>query len=219
MSNTKTVFHVHTRESATKTKQLRRESKIPANVFGLSMDSEAIQFDSNAFRKLYDSVGETGLVYLKIDDQKEQPTLIDDVAYQSVGNTILHVTFRRVNLKVAITAAIPVELVGECDVPGATVVQIKQEIEVEALPADLPESFEVSIDTLKEVGDSITLADLKIDTSKVTFVLAEGIELENEAVVILQGVAEEVEAEEEASETSEAEAAPKADDTASADAE
>ena len=219
MSNTKTVFHVHTRESATKTKQLRRESKIPANVFGLSMDSEAIQFDSNAFRKLYDSVGETGLVYLKIDDQKEQPTLIDDVAYQSVGNTILHVTFRRVYLKVAITAAIPVELVGECDVPGATVVQIKQEIEVEALPADLPESFEVSIDTLKEVGDSITLADLKIDTSKVTFVLAEGIELENEAVVILQGVAEEVEAEEEASETSEAEAAPKADDTASADAE
>ena len=69
----------------------------------------------------------------------------------------------------------------------------KNEVEVEALPANLPEKFEVDISSLTEVGQSITLADLTFDKSKITLELGEDVDPANETVVVLQAVAAEVE--------------------------
>lgn len=195
MAQDKIVFHVKSRDSKTKPKHLRMEGKIPANVFGLHKPSEAVVCDANAFRKLYDEVGDTGLIYVKVDGNKQQPVLIDSVDYTSVGNTILHAALKRVNLTVAVTADVPVELIGENDIPNSIVTQVKQDIEVEALPANLPEKFEIDISTLTEIGQTITLSDLTIDTSKVTFVLGEDVDPETETVVVLQQIEEEKEEE------------------------
>lgn len=193
MGNNKILFHAKTRDAHIKPKQLRRDGNLPANIFGLSKPSQAIYFPANAFRKLYDEVGDTGLLYVKIDDQKEQPVLVDDVAYESVGTRINHVSFKRVNLAVAVTADIPIVLVGENNIPETIVTQVKQDVEVEALPQNLPESFEIDISTLTEVGQTITLADLTFDSSKITLVLKEDVSPETETLVVLQQVAEEVE--------------------------
>lgn len=177
-----------------KVAQLRRDGLIPANVYGVGKESEAVTINAKDFTKLYDEVGETGLVYLKIDEKnKEIPVLVGEVQYHPLSGELVHVSFKQVDLSEKISAQIPVETVGENSVPGSVVVVVKDEIEVEALPTDLPESFEVDISTLTEIGQSITFSDLNYDKSKVTL-LIEAEELEN-PLVLLEEVKEEVEPE------------------------
>lgn len=210
----KAVFHAQERKKSDKSSKLRKQGKIPANVYGLKKDSQSLSVDALGFSKLYASQGDTGLVYLAVDTQKQQPALIDEVAYDSVSGNILHAVFKRVNLNEVITAVVPVELVGENKISGAVVSLVKDEIEVEALPADLPDSFEIDISVLTEPGQTVTMADLSYDATKVTLVLGEDIDPATEVVVILQEVKEEVEAEDTETTEAPAETAETTDDSA-----
>ena len=198
----KIVFHVTSRDKEDKVKKLRKLGNTPGNVFGLSKESEAVTMNTIAFEKLYEQNGDTGLIYININEGKEQPVLIDEVAVNFVNGSVIHATFRRVNLKVAVSAMVPIELIGECEVKQTVINQVKNEVEVEALPADLPEKFEVDISTLTAAGQTITLADLQFDTSKIKLELGEDVDLANETIVVLQAIAEEKE-EEETEESSE----------------
>ncbi|HQM16188.1 MAG TPA: 50S ribosomal protein L25 [Candidatus Woesebacteria bacterium] len=171
-------------------KAIRRDAVV-ANIYGPKIDSIPVQMDYKEFDNLYNQVGESTVAYLKLD-KKEYPVLIDEVQRNPVTDLPLHVVFRMVDLKEKITAAIPVEVIGEIDIPEAVLVVVKDEIEVEALPTDLPEKFELSVSGLTEIGQSLTLADLSYDRSKVTLVLDED-EEETAPVVLIQEVKEEVE--------------------------
>lgn len=201
---TQVTFTVQPRADQ-KAKQLRREGVVPANIFG-GGDSIAIQLGAIEFRKLYEEVGETGLVYMQVDGDKEQhPVLVEEVQTDPVGGDLIHVSFKQVNLTEKIEANVPVETVGEFDVPQGVLVVVKDEIEVEALPTDLPEKFVVDVSTLTEIGQMITLADLDYDRSKVELILGE--EGEEEPVVIVQEQREEEPEEEPDTEGEDGEAA------------
>ncbi len=188
----KTVLHVNSRDiNGKKVKQLRENGLIPANVYGLSQESEQIEMPAQTFSKLLREQGDTGLIYLQVGSDKEIPTLIDEVQYNAMSDAPTHVAFKRVNLKVKVTVEVAVEMVGEFDVADANATLTRNVLEVEALPADLPELFEIDISGLTEVGQSLTVADLKYDREKVTILLSEE-ELEA-PLVIVQEVKEEVE--------------------------
>jgi large subunit ribosomal protein L25 len=185
---TQTTYQVKKRQH-TKPKQLRREGIVPANIFGAG-DSIAIQVDSLSFGKLYEQVGETGLIYVEIKGDKHQhPVLVEEIQTDPVSGELLHASLRQVDLTEKTEANVPVETIGEFDIPEAVLVVVKDEIEVEALPADLPEKFEIDVSLLTEVGQMVTYADLKYDRSKVTLVLGE--EGEEEPVVLVQEQREE----------------------------
>jgi len=100
----------------------------------------------------------------------DKPVLVSGLQIDPVTSDYLHVDFRRVDLTEKITAKVPVEIVGESPAEKqkmGTVVQQLSEIEVEALPADLPEKIEIDATTLIEVDQTIYVKDLKID-KKVT---------------------------------------------------
>jgi large subunit ribosomal protein L25 len=197
---TKTTFTAETRTLlGKKSKNLRQDGNIPANIMGRNVDSQAITIHRNQFIKLYQEVGDTGLVYLTVDGEKtERPLLVSQVDLNPVSGDVEHVVFKQVDLKEKITAEIPVEIVGEFDVAGAVLLTVHDAIEVEALPTDLPESFEVNVESLTEIGQAITFKDLKYDASKVELKVSEE-ELES-PIVVVQELKEE-EPEEEATET------------------
>jgi len=171
-------------------KKLRREAKLPANIYGDLKESIAVTAETTPFSKLYDQVGDTGLVYLTVGDEKEaRPVLIDEVEIDPVNQSLKHVVFKQVSLKEKARAAVPIEFVGETNVPESAVMYIRDEIEVEALPTDFPDKIEVDISVLTEVGQSITIGDLSYDKSKVTLVIDEE-DLEK-PVVLLQAQREE----------------------------
>ena len=177
-----------------KTGRLRRDGILPGNIHGDIDHSMSIQMSHLDFVKLYDQVGDTGVVYLTVgDESKNRPVLIDHVEYDPVTDQEIHVVFKQVNLKEKVTAEVPVEFVGENKVPDSVVVEVVSSIPVEALPTDLPENFEVDVTDLTEIGQSITYADLKFDKNLITLMVEE--DQMAEPVVILQAQAEEVEEE------------------------
>lgn len=155
--------------SGRKVKNLRHEGILPGNIFGKKIKSEAVQVALKDFQKVYKEVGETGLVTLVVG-KDEKPVLVHNLQIDPVDESPLHVDFLQVDLKEKVEAEVPVELIGESPAEKqaiGTVVQQLNEIKVEALPADLPEKFEVSIENLAEVDQAIYVKDLKYDKSKV----------------------------------------------------
>lgn len=198
-SSDKILFHVFSRDvsGTNSSKKLRKQGKVVGNVYGLSQESTSIYMDENAVRKLYSSQGDTGLIYLQVEDSKKQvPVLISEYSTDVFGKEILHVSFKRVNLSDPIKAEISVQLTGEADIPESIVSLVKDSVEIEALPADLPEGFEIDISGLTEIGQSINLSELSFDKSKITLVLNEDEKPEDVTLVIVQEIAGEVEEEE-----------------------
>ena len=154
-----------------KVKALRKSGFVPANVFGKDVKSSAIQIKAVDFAKFRKEAGESTLLYLTIEGEKEsRPVMIHEIAIHPVSGQILHIDFHQVNLKEKTTALIAVKLTGEAPAEKeklGILVQQLYEVEVEAFPADMPERLEVSVGTLSAVGDSIRVSDIKPD-SKLT---------------------------------------------------
>lgn len=149
-----------------KVKKLRRLGIVPANVFGHTVESQAIQVSAVEFARVYKDAGETNLIWLKVEgEDKERPTLIKALTNNPVTGQKLHVDFHQVNLKEKVTANVPVEITGEVQLvkDGLAVLDVNiHEIEVEALPTDIPENITFDISTFVEIGDNLKISDAKI---------------------------------------------------------
>ncbi|HVZ66815.1 MAG TPA: 50S ribosomal protein L25 [Patescibacteria group bacterium] len=194
-----------------KIKKLRRDGILPANVYGKDMKSEAVQVAVKDFLEVYHVAHETGLVDLGLDNQTI-PVLIHSVQIDPKSQMPLHADFFKVNLREKITAKIPVVAVGEPKAVADKVGLLEQpisEIEVEALPTDLPEKIEVNVENLAAVDEQVLVSDLKVDAgvtvlseeSQVVFKIGELVTKEMEE----QAAADEAETAEAAAETIEGE--------------
>ncbi len=152
-----------------KVKRLRAQGWLPASVYGRKIKSQSIQVKKDDLESIYKKVGETGLLKLLLG-KEEKPVLIHNLQKDPVSDELLHVDFLQVDLKEKVTTTVPVEFVGESPAEKSgigTVVQETKEVEVEALPVDLPERFIVDISTLSEVDQLIKVGDLKYDKEKI----------------------------------------------------
>jgi len=144
-------------------KKLRRDGILPCNIYGKGIKSTAVQVPQKDFDAVYKEAGETGLVDIELGD-KVTPVLIHNMQKDFRGN-ILHADFFQVNLKEKVKTMIPLEIVGELkavlDKIGL-LMNILSEVEVEALPAELPENIEVNVEHLTNIDDQVTVADLKV---------------------------------------------------------
>lgn len=168
-----------------KVKTLRREGIMPANIFGKKVKSQAVSVSLKDFQQVYSQIGETGLVELTLKGEKKtRPSLISNVQTHPVTDLPLHADFHQVDLTQKVTANVPIEVIGESPAvkdKGAILITLINEVEVEALPADLPDKFTVDISKLSEFNDSILSKELKADHSKVEIKTGE-----DQAIVIVQ---------------------------------
>jgi large subunit ribosomal protein L25 len=157
-------------------KKLRSEFIIPAVVYGLGNPSISLEVAYNDFVKVFVASGETSLVDLNFEE-KTKKVLIKDIQKDPVSGRAIHISFIEVNLKQKIKASIPVIVEGAEEAPviksGTGILNfIKQEIEVEALPTDLPHEFHVNISNLENIGDEVKISQIEFDRSKVELVNA-----------------------------------------------
>jgi large subunit ribosomal protein L25 len=156
-----------------KVKALREQGLLPANVYGKKIKSQALTVGLKDFSSIYQKAGETNIVDLMIG-KTTKPVLVHNVQTHPVTDEPIHVDFLQVDLKQKVTATIPVEMVGESPAEKegkGVLVQQLTEIEVEALPTNLPEKFEVNVSKLTEVDQSILVRDLKYDQAKIVIKL------------------------------------------------
>ena len=181
-----------------KVKALRKEGLLPANMFGKGIKSLSVQLPLKDFQQVFNKVHETGLVDLEVEGENH-PILIQNVQIHPITHLPLHADFFKVNLKEKVKAMIPLVSIGEpkavTDKIGV-LLQTLSEVEVEALPADLPEHIEVNVEGLKNLDESISVGDLKVPAG--VEILAESHELVFRIGELVSEEAEELAAEEEA---------------------
>ena len=154
-----------------KNKALRRANMLPGVVMEKGSQSVPVVLNSVEFGKAYKEAGETTLIDFLVGDA-DYKVLISEVQLHPVTLKPIHAAFRKVNLKEKITAQVPVEVVNEelnalVKAKEAIVLKLLDEIEVEALPTDLPREFVVDASKLAAVGDEIKVKDLDYDRAKV----------------------------------------------------
>lgn len=148
-----------------KVARLRKESIVPAVVYGPGIAPVSVQVPHNVVEKVYRQAGYHTPVHLKIG-RKKHIAMIKDIEFDVVKHTVNHVSFHAVKANEAVVAEIPIELMGigesEAERAGLVVLQALEGVEVKALPMDLPESLEISVESLKEAGDKLTVADITV---------------------------------------------------------
>jgi large subunit ribosomal protein L25 len=112
--------------------------------------------------KIYGAAGKHHPLNLEVGDQKYL-VLIKDAHFHPVKRRLLHVVFQAIRRDEKVEAEVPIRLEGEipAERAGLQVLHHLDHVEVEALPASLPDSLVVDMSVLAEIGDKITVADLK----------------------------------------------------------
>lgn len=155
--------------SGKKVKNLRKKGKIPAVVYGPEIKSLSIELNLKEFEKIFKEAGESSLISLKIEGGKSQSkkfmVLIHDLAREPITLKPLHVDFYQPKLKEKVEATVPLVFEGESkavEEMKGTLVKNISEVEVKALPQDLPKEIKVNIDSLKTFDDTILIKDLEV---------------------------------------------------------
>lgn len=145
---------------------LRREGVLPANIFGRGLDSVAVQMPYRTAREMLIAHGKDNLVQVQIEGEAApRPVVVRNYQRHAVTREVLHLDFYQVDLARTIQGTVPVRLTGEA--PAVHVFQAilltgADSIHVEALPADLPEHIEISVESMTEEDSVLTVADLDI---------------------------------------------------------
>ena len=192
-----------TRRSVTgkKVGALRRDGKLPGVLYGYQIESTPILMELREASRVLAHASSSQLITINLDG-KEFATLVREKQRDFIKGTLLHVDFQVVSLTEKIRTSVGIELSGTSPAVkdyNGVVVQELNEVEVEALPQDLPDKFVVDISGLTKIGDAVFVRDLNVPSS---------IEIFNEpdeVVVIITGAAPEISEEEVTEEISEPE--------------
>lgn len=192
-----------------KTKRLRIQGILPATIYGKKVKSTSVQVKTDEFNKVYKEAGETGVVELSLD-KETRPMLIHNVQADPVSDLPLHVEFFQVDLKEKVKTKVPVEFIGESPVvvqKQGVLLTLLDEIEVEALPTDLPEKISVDVSGLSVVDQEFKVSDLKVP-SEVTVLTEPSVGVVKVGPLVTKEAEAEAKAAEAAAAAAAAEAAP-----------
>jgi large subunit ribosomal protein L25 len=146
-------------------RRLRREGKLPAVVYGHSGTPKVLTLDRLEFQKVFVKSGRTHLVDLVVDSGQTEKVLVREIQTHPRMQGPIHVDFYQVNLEEKIRVEVPVHLVGESAAVkrgDADVLQPIHELEVECLPTDIPEAFELDITPLEEIDSELRVSEIKV---------------------------------------------------------
>ncbi|WP_258360697.1 50S ribosomal protein L25/general stress protein Ctc [Moorella sulfitireducens (nom. illeg.)] len=146
-------------------RRLRRQGKLPGVIYGKKAGNIPLAIPLKELERLLTREGENVILKVIITgegEEKEYAAVIREVQRHPVKGVINHVDLYQISLDEKIRAEIPVILEGEArGVEQGGILQYGlREIEVEGLPADLPETITVDVSNLG-VGEHLTVGDIK----------------------------------------------------------
>jgi len=142
---------------------LRRQGFIPAVVYGHGMVPMSVAVPVRAFERIRRTTGATAIVDLQFEGGKVVTTVVHEYQMNPIRDTYTHVDFLSISLDETLTSRIPIRPVGTAIglKEGGVLEHSLYELEVEALPLDIPDYLEVDVSDLG-LKHSIHVADLKL---------------------------------------------------------
>jgi len=151
-------------ERGKKVKKLRKRGVLPAVLYGPKIKNLSLEIDLKEFENIYKETGESSLISLEVGDEKF-PVLIHEVKKDPLTGKLIHIDFYQPILTEEVEATVPIVSEGEAPAVkelGGTLVWEISEVEVKALPKDLPHEIKVNVENLKTLEDEILVKDLKL---------------------------------------------------------
>lgn len=183
------------RESVGKNKvdKLRAEKIIPGVLYTRGEESITVQMEERQLAKVYREAGTSNIVDVIIEGEK-YPALFKEVQKHPFKNQFIHVDLLGIRMDEKLRLFVPVVLEGRDDirVQPSVLMQMLTEVEVECLPANIPNEAVVNVEDM-QIGDNIYVKDLNIFADENIDVLTS----EDELVASLSEPREEVVADEE----------------------
>ena len=145
-------------------KALRREGKLPAVIYGRHTEPVNINLDAHSASLTLGRLTPSSLVTINVDGT-EYPSLVREKQRDYIKNRLLHVDFLAVSMTELLRTNVNVHFVGVSPAVkdfNAVLVKNLEELEVECLPTDLPESIEVDISAMTKPGEGIRVRDVQI---------------------------------------------------------
>ncbi|MCA9829511.1 MAG: 50S ribosomal protein L25 [Dehalococcoidia bacterium] len=161
-----------------KVRHIRREGRLPANIFGKGLESVAIELDAHGFAEILKHSGARPLFDLALDGESSaRPVVIRSIARQGGTGPVHHVDFYQVDTRRPIVTSVPLLIVGESpavrDLAGTLVTQIDT-VSVRCLPLAIPDVIEADVSKVVSFDVTLTVGDL---------VVPEGVEIVTDASV------------------------------------
>lgn len=142
---------------------LRREGVLPAVLYGPGVEPIPLAVSVKDFEKVLSEAGETSIVEVRVEGGSAHSVLIHDVAKDPLTLQPIHADFYAVRMDRPIEAKVPLEFFGDSPAEkneGGIVVKVRHELEVRALPKDLPHAIAVDLGQLAAIGGKIHVKDI-----------------------------------------------------------
>lgn len=150
-------------ELGKKVKTLRDNGFIPGEIYGRDFENTHVSVNEKEFIKIYKNAGENTIINLKTE-KEEVPVLISSVLFHHITEKPLTIDFHKIRMDEKVKIDIPIVITGEDKTKenDYNLIHTLNEVEIEALPGNIPHEFKIDISALKEIGQSISVRDITI---------------------------------------------------------
>ena len=145
-----------------KVKNMRTKGRMPAVLYGEGVQTRSISITARDFERAYRQAGESTLVTLSVDGAPFN-VLIHDVAYHPIKGNAIHADFFAVRMDKVIRAMVPINFIGESPAVkslAGILIKVVHELEVEALPQNLPHELTADISALTDFEAKLTVGSI-----------------------------------------------------------
>jgi large subunit ribosomal protein L25 len=147
-------------------KALRRAGLVPANLYGRSVEPQALQVEAKALGRVLARAGQSRLIKLNVEGKAEPyMALARDIQRESIKGSLYHVDFFAVSMTERIKLEVQIALVGESPAVQrgeGVLVQALNNIQIECLPGDLIDAIRVDVSKLDKIDMQVTVKDLGV---------------------------------------------------------
>ncbi len=155
-------------------RRLRREGWVPGVIYSDGSAARMVTLPKHDFEQmLRHHASEHVMIKIQIDGGAEESVLLKEVQHHALFGGVVHVDMQKVDMNKKLRVEVPVELVGEAEgvkTQGGVLDHLLHYVQIECLPADIPEGINVDVSGLK-LGDMLTIKDIQIDASKYTILM------------------------------------------------
>lgn len=170
------------KETGRKVKPLRKGGVLPAVIYGDGVATQSLSIVYKDFEKAWKQAGESTLIELDVAG-KVHNVLIHDIVEDPMKGTFVHADFYAVRMDRVIRTKVPLEFIGESYAvknEGGILVKVAHELEVEALPKDLPRELTADISSMLVLEARLLVKDIKLP--KGVKIIAD----ENEVIAVVE---------------------------------
>ena len=144
-------------------KRYRKEHNIPAVVYNKGGDATSILLNEKDFIEVLKTLGKNGIFDVVVEGEKPKQVIIKHYQSSAIKIQILDVELQAIE-----TVTVPIVLEGAEKVKLGMVSQTLNELEIETTPDNIPTEYTLDVSKL-EIGDSLTVSDIKVDKSVTVF--------------------------------------------------